>query len=550
MFVEIFPDPLSPIFLSVIQPLFHSMLDFTFETWGFKPPKGMNAVGVFNNQPYFSRDYIAVALKPLSPPVRERLVVQIVNPFRRHERGIAIEVSPVFVGWVLRLLRFMVGFPARLPGLVSRYRAEIKEIESHSVEAMPDREIVACIHKLVFDSASRLLNYDFLMIALVRLTHQALGAMLERYYGVESEEVRCKLISGITGNVTMETNKHLWDLAQTAKASRTVSDLIRQYRDRELTMRLEQSPEGRAFLGELERFLKEYGHREVRMDILYPTWSEDPTPVLAFVRGFLDVGENQNPHWQQQRLIQQREETARAVQARVQHDLIGRYLVWPIFRWVLKHAEVHTRERDTMHFELTRMFPPFRRLLLELGRRWTERGRCEQPSDVFFEGLDELAALAESPRSIRTEVSERQAQFEASKLRAAPSIIQDGVEIHEGVTRAETPAGQLRGIAGSPGTVSGVVRIIRGPEEFAKLQIGDILVAPLTNPVWTPLFAIAGGVITEVGGILSHGAIVAREYGIPAVMAVAGATTSLKEGQWLTVDGNKGIIFTEQGAAA
>jgi pyruvate,water dikinase len=88
--------------------------------------------------------------------------------------------------------------------------------------------------------------------------------------------------------------------------------------------------------------------------------------------------------------------------------------------------------------------------------------------------------------------------------------------------------------------------VINGPEEFHKLGKGEILVAPLTNPIWTPLFAVAGGIVTEVGGILSHGAIVAREYGIPAVMAVNGATRQIPEGQRITVDGTKGIVTMEE----
>src|SRR5581483_2112878 len=105
----------------------------------------------------------------------------------------------------------------------------------------------------------------------------------------------------------------------------------------------------------------------------------------------------------------------------------------------------------------------------------------------------------------------------------------------------------LHGIAGSPGVVTGPVCIVRGPHEFDKLRRGDILVAPLTNPVWTPLFAIAGGVVTQVGGILSHGAIVAREYGIPAVMAVQNAVQLLRDGQRVTVDGTRGIVRAERG---
>jgi phosphohistidine swiveling domain-containing protein len=548
MFVEIFPDPLSPTFLSAISPLIKSFLDFTFETFGFKPPEAMEAVGVFYNQPYFRRDYIAATLRQLTPPVREAMIAQMVNPFGRQERRLRGELSPSYLGMVIRLIRFMLRFPAQLPGIVSHYREEIKAIESLRLDTMPDREIVRRIRDLVFGTASRLLNYDFLMIALIGITYQMLGSLLQRYFGEESEEVRSTLLSGVTGNVTMEGNKRIWDLAQLAKASPTVSAALRQYSSSEVRTQLEQTREGKDFLVALDRFLGEYGHREIRMDILYPTWGEDPAPVLAFVRGYLDVGESSSPHRQQERLVRQREELARDVQTRVQRDLVGRYMVWPIFRTVLKHTQAHTRQRDTMHFELTRLFPPFRRLLLELGRRWTARGILDNENEIFFLHLDEMERLAESAYPVRELVRERKSEFEANKRRAVPVIIRDGQEIYAEGAQVPSPGadtGQLRGIAGSPGRATGVARVIRGPEEFDRLQSGEILVAPLTNPVWTPLFAIAGGLVTEVGGILSHGAIVAREYGIPAVMAVAGATRILQEGQRTTVDGSKGIVFIE-----
>lgn len=551
MFLELFPEPLSPVFLSAIAPLFQGVLDFTFEALGFKPPPGMDAVGVFYNQLYFNRNCIAAALEPLSPQVREPMVSQIVNPFEHHEQGKRGELSLAFVGMVTRLLRFMVSFPDQLPGVVASYQAEVAEVAALPLETTPDREVVAHIRDLVFGTASRLMNYDFLMMAVIKRTYEILGLLLERYFGEEAEELSSKLISGVTGNVTMETNKALWDLAQVAKASPTVSDLLRRHSEREVTEYLEQTPEGRAFLDELERFLSEYGHREISLDILYPTWVEDPSPVFGFLRGYLDAGGGQSPHAQQARLVQQRQQLTKAVQARMEQDFVGRYLVWPIFRWVLGHAQIHTRERDTMHFELTRMFPPFRQLLLELGRRWRERGLISQPEDVFFLSLDELGGVADSPRSMQKEVRARRAELEANKLRPCPDIIRGSQEIYaEGARPAEATEGQLHGIAGSPGVVTGMACVIRGPEEFGKLKNGEILVAPLTSPVWTPLFAIASGVVTEVGSILSHGAIVAREYGIPAVMGVAGATKLVHEGQTMTVDGSKGIVYLEMGEAA
>lgn len=545
MFIEIFPDPLSPAFLSVIAPLFHSMLDFTFETLGFKPPREIPAIGVFYNQPYFHREYIQAALAPLSPPVRAALVTQITNPFGKHERKLPTEASPAFLKMVTRLLGFMRAFPKQLPGLIVEYRAAIDALRAAPLEKMSDREILARIRDLLFVQASKLLNYDFLMIALIGITYQMLGSVLERYYGDDTEQVRAKLISGVTGNVTMETNKQLWNLAQKAKQSASVSEILRAANDANVRAELEATSDGRAFLAELDAFLHEYGHREIRMDILYPTWGEDPSPVLQFVRGYLDVGDEASPQRQQARLVQEREQLANEVTEQVQRDLVGRVAISPLFHYVLKNTQAHTRERDTMHFELTRLFPPFRRCLLELAARWQKKQLLSASDDIFFLSLQEMESLTQEPRPMQDVIQARRAEFQENARRNPPPILRDGVAVETERATAEQVDGQLRGIAGSPGKMSGIVRVIRGPEEFEKLERGEILVAPLTNPVWTPLFAIAGGIVTQVGGILSHGAIVAREYGIPAVMAVHDATNVLHDGQYVTVDGNKGIVYVE-----
>jgi pyruvate,water dikinase len=348
----------------------------------------------------------------------------------------------------------------------------------------------------------------------------------------------------------METNQRLWDLAEIAKSVPVVRAAFCA-RVPDIMLRLQETPEGRAFLVELNRFLTEYGHRELKMDILYPTWGEDPTPVLAFVRRYLDLDPNSSPRRQQEHLFKQREELTQTVEARIKRDPVGRLVFWPVFHRILTDTQAHTRERDTMHFELTRIFPPFRRMLLELGRRWTGRGLINEPADMFFLTLAEMGDVIQSPRSMKDQVAKRRVQFEKSKLRVAPAIIRDGQQVvPENLLPITTVHGEYQGIAGSPGVVTGIARVVQGVEDFDKLAKGELLIAPLTNPVWTPLFAIAGGVITEVGGILSHGAIIAREYGIPAVMAVVDATKTFKDGQRLTIDGNKGIVFVEQGAVA
>jgi pyruvate,water dikinase len=457
-------------------------------------------------------------------------------------------LSLPYLRMAARLLRFLATFRHQLPGLVAQHRAAVASLEAQPLADTPEPELIASARHLIFSHTRRLLDYDFLLIALTGLSYQMLGSLLERYSTGDSEEVRAKLISGVTGNVTMETNKHLWDLAQVAKASPSVTELLRTHDTDEVVDRLEQVKEGQAFLQALDRFLGEYGHREIRMDVLYPTWGEDPAPVLGFVRGYLDAGEAHNPNLQEARLVKEREESTIKVLGQIEHDLLGRILVSPIFRWVLRHSQANTRERDTAHFELTRVFPPIRRLLLELGPRWTARGLIGHPDDIFFLRLEEIEEMAQVPRPMQDVVLARRAEFEENKLRPWPDIIRADQEVYAQGPSEEGLDGQLQGIASSPGVVSGVARVIRGPHEFGRLQKNDILVAPLTNPAWTPLFAIASAVVTEVGGILSHGAIVAREYGIPAVMSVAGVTTSVHDGDRITVDGNSGLVRMEETA--
>ena len=543
MFIEIFPDPLSPVFASIMVPLFGSMLDFTFKYWGFSLPKDRAAVGLYYNQPYLNKDYIEDAFSTLTPEVSEPLVSAITNPFGRHGEETKRELSLPYLKLVLNTLRFMIRFPKQMPDLIANYQDQVATLEAMPLKEASDQKLIDTVRELVFDDASPLVNYDFLMIVVIRRNYELLGTFLESSFGERTEELKAKLVSGVTGNVTMETNKRLWDLAQTAKASPEVSRVLHETDEQEVGAALRDMPEAAPFREHLDTFLSEYGHREIRMDIIYPTWGEDPAPVYSFVRGYLDAEESQSPYVQQARLVKERNELTEEALAAVEQGFVGKYLLSPIFRWVLHQTQLHTRERDTMHFELTRVFPLARKVLHELGQRWVRNGWLTQPKDVYFLSLDEMDEVVQSQKSARDQISEARKEYELNSSRPWPYIIRGEEEIFQ---QAEITEGDLEGVSGSPGVVSGPARVVRGPDEFSTLQRGEILVAPLTNPTWTPLFAVASGVITEVGGILSHGAIVAREYGIPAVMSVPGATQSLSDGQMITVDGNRGVVVVEE----
>jgi pyruvate,water dikinase len=196
-------------------------------------------------------------------------------------------------------------------------------------------------------------------------------------------------------------------------------------------------------------------------------------------------------------------------------------------------------------------------MLREIGRRLIEASVIDMPDDVFWLTLDELQEVttaldAGQPLAdYHTVVAERRAIWESERALTPPVALPLkggarflGIDFSSMMpARTDQPEGDvLKGIAASPGRVTGPARVMHGPEEFDQMRQGDILVARITTPAWTPLFALAAGVVTDVGGPLSHSSIVAREYHIPAVLGTGVATGRLSSGQRVTVDGDAGTV--------
>lgn len=282
------------------------------------------------------------------------------------------------------------------------------------------------------------------------------------------------------------------------------------------------------------------------MDIAYPTWGEDPLPVLRFVRTYLAAESAVDPSVQERALADRRRAAAEEIAAALGRTLRGRLALRPIFRWAVGRAEALAKERDTMHFHWTASFPVLRRYLRALGEAWMADGVLDRRSDIYYLKLEELRRLVSEPVPMQEAAARRKDEWERDSKRLWPVEIRAAEEVyHDETGDWELGRESLRGVAGSPGLATGPVRVVSGPEDFGRLAPGDVLVAHLTNPVWTPLFAIAAAIVTDTGGVLSHGAIVAREYGIPAVLGVRGATHALSDGQRVTVDGTRGTVSIE-----
>ncbi|GCE09342.1 PEP/pyruvate-binding domain-containing protein [Dictyobacter aurantiacus] len=363
-------------------------------------------------------------------------------------------------------------------------------------------------------------------------------------------EERQVVLRGLPHNPTTEMDLELWHLAQRLTDSpdivermheSTPEHLAQAYRAGSLPPQLQQG---------LAAFLARYGHRGVaEIDLGLPRWSEDPTHILGALSNYLHLEDvNLAPDVQFQRGAQE----AKSMLAElVQRARSKGWLRSRLVHFFLSRTRELVGLREMPKFTIILMMARIRELLWSIGEELEQDGRLEAAEDVFFLTLPEIhSALA--GQDMHDVVRDHRSAYDVElRRRHIPRVLlSDGTEPGALVTdEADEAAGILRGTPASPGRVTAKARVILDPTG-AHLAPGEILVAPSTDPGWTPLFLTAGGLVMEMGGAISHGAVVAREYGIPAVVGVAGATERITTGQWITVDGAAGKITIEEPAEA
>jgi pyruvate,water dikinase len=400
------------------------------------------------------------------------------------------------------------------------------------------------------DAGARLDAFERLMLtAAPRMVPRLLGiiapAMLSlglawRLLGslARAEELQT-LTRGAPYNPTTEMDLALWSLSVEVRADpasraalveRSPAELASAYRAAALPGRLQQG---------LAAFLARYGFRSIgEIDIGVPRWSEDPTHILGALTNYIRLDNDVlAPDAQFARGAREAEAMSASLLRRVHGP---KRLV---LRFVLRRLRALIGSREAPKFHLIRLLAtPSRELLGPVGTELAARGRLAHADDIFFLALPE-ARRAVAGDDLRQVVAERRLTFERERgRRHIPRLLlSDGTDAEAALI---STTGGLRGSPASPGVVTGSARVIRSPQG-AHLEPGEVLVAPSTDPGWTPLFLTAGGLVMEMGGMMSHGAVVAREYGIPAVVGVAGATEQISTGQRVTVDGSTGTVTLE-----
>jgi pyruvate,water dikinase len=363
-----------------------------------------------------------------------------------------------------------------------------------------------------------------------------------------------RLLQGLH-NKTVESGRMLWRLSRRALEMPEVRENLEETAAADVVPALEGSAEGRQFLTEFEAYLDEYGHRGDKWGVSYPTWVENPTPVVKMLKDYI-TQPGGGPDEELAALAAERERYL----AETRERLAGYpQAVRDQFETLLKAAvEGMFLSEDHGFWIDFNSTARVRKVFVELGRRFAEAGVVEEPGDVFHLTINEIRETAEQlPQLDRRDlVTQRKAEMERFGSMQPPPALgtpPPGPPPDNPLNRAlgkffggppqqQDEPNVLQGNPGSPGLVSGRARVLRSLPETGGLEEGEILVAETTAPPWTPLFATAAAVVTDTGGVLSHCAVVAREYRIPAVVGAAMATSSIKDGQRIEVDGDKGIV--------
>jgi pyruvate,water dikinase len=355
-------------------------------------------------------------------------------------------------------------------------------------------------------------------------------------------------------NLTMEGDRALWQLSRAARSFPEVQAILSSHIAGDVIPTLEKSTANQKFLTELRAWLAQYGQRLNSVFALSePSWIEDPTPAIQNLQAYVAMP-NLRPEMQPTALVAEREQAvaeARAKLAGYPQSVCAR------FETLLKAAQIATVVHEDHNFWIDqRLFYHVRRLIIEFGQRLAQAGTLEAVNDVFYLTPDELQNSRDVP--MKRLVQERKAEMERfsrvtppSMLGTAPAFeVTDGGSMIRAMFKGEmspantsnNEANKVKGLAGSAGVARGTARVIHSLAEAGKLQPGDVLVAVATEPPWTPLFATASAIVTDAGGVLSHSAVVAREYRIPAVVGTGHATSAFRDGQLLEVDGNTGMV--------
>lgn len=343
------------------------------------------------------------------------------------------------------------------------------------------------------------------------------------------------------GNVATEMGLKLGDLADALRDYPEVIEYLEHTDDAGFLTNLPEVVGGREMLPLFQEFLQKYGMRGTgEIDITRMRWREEPTQFLPMVLNYVRSAQP----GEHRRDFEAGKKEAELMATRLVNRLRKKpwgFLKARIMQRLIKVHRSLIGMREHPKYFIVQNFDWIKQAIMQEANSLVEAGVLQNADDIFWFSLPEIKEMIARQQIELNIIEIRKSQFHLESKLTPPRAMTSEGEIITPRAIVQIPAGALAGSPVSAGTVEGRARVVLKLEE-AHLNKGDILVAPYTDPGWTPLFPLVAGLVTEVGGLMTHGAVVAREYGIPAVVGVEGATRKIPDGRWIRVDGTQGII--------
>lgn len=411
------------------------------------------------------------------------------------------------------------------------YAARVAVWSGRDERAMSHAELLGAAAELLEAGCTYYTAVQSVVPAAV-LSEAAFRAAYDRLARRDGDPPSLDLLLGLD-SAPIRAEQSLWDLAEWAHRHPATA----------VALRAGRVPDDPTWHQLLHDHLRRYGHALYTLDVAVSTPADHPEPLLATLRQYVE-GHGDDPHERQQRAAERREAATATVLGRL--DPVRRALLVRL----LRAAQDAGAAREDALADIGLAWPTIRRFLRESGRRLAASGVVDDADDVFWLRRTELEVAGAGDRTpLADRVAQRREVWRGQRLASPPQLLPQPPALVRRSLVWAMPGGDeaqtgpvVRGVGASGGRVTAVARVLHGPEDSARLQPGDVLVARMTTPAWTSLFAMASAVVTDVGGPLSHSSIVAREYGIPAVLGTGVATQRLTDGTLVTVDGDAGTV--------
>ena len=541
--VDSFPNPVTTMTWSALATAAQGVVYASVEAVDYPIPEGMEVLRCFGGRPYFDLDNLQWALFDSVgvPPVEVNRTMggfqpEIILPA---DSGMHGRAGVARVRRRFRLLGRLRRLAREAPRDIASIIDEAKSVHETDLTGLSDQALLAEMSRI------QAVGVQYQPTLQLAATYSgAWTAVAQDLLEWATGDRQGSLVSGLlasSGDVaSAEQSYGLHELARLAEREPAAVELLAS----EDPQAWRGLAAGSAFRSAMARYLERFGHRAVfEMEFASVRWYEDPSYLRDQIRFHLEQPDPSDPRAR-----------ADAVRRRALRDLQNvPWYVRPVVRWLLNRSRVGAGLRENAKSGMAAVVAMVRHVCLELGRRCVERGHLVAVDDIFHLAAVEAEAYLDGAwdgTGASRLVDDRKARIERQARHRLPGVVSGPAGTRPvpvpsatgGGSRSDAGARVWAGLAAAPGTSVGPACVLWSPHDAGRMTRDDVLVAPSTDPGWTPLFLRASAIVMETGGYLSHGAVVAREFGIPAVVNVRDAMIQIRDGNRLQVDGDKGVV--------